>query len=429
MARKAENKWFVAAILFWLFSIPILGNPHYVISIPGIGIDLQPSRILFLFLSGIVIWHLVQTKIRGKSFLDFKVHRLQVYELCMVAYIGFAVLSMIVNLTEVGLQVLIVQTTKLATFLLLYFIAREYLSFHDFYILIKAFVFFGLFSALVGIYQFIVDPFFFRIGDMRPVFGAYYRSNGFLYAEYDQGIYLTMVFIIGMTTLEERWIKALIIILVPLGVFLTMHRASWMIFSIAFVIILLREIRKNYQWIYLTGLGVLFLICTTIIVALSTRVSRSFVDQLIKQRVTVNTLDVRLDYDRFALKMILMHPLGIGEYNSNEYAKEAYTQSMGFLSGRPLVIHNGYLAAGVKNGLLGLILFTLFLFTAIYRFLKYSHLWGKYWFPPILLLLVFLLINLTNDFSFFGTEIYLLLALLIAGYISASSPNSINLPA
>jgi hypothetical protein len=425
MARKAENKWFLFAILFWLYSLPILGNTNYMISVPFLGIDLQPSRVLFLFLSGVVLFYLIRLKLTGKSILDSKLHQLQAYEIWMIAYVGFAVLSLMINMNELGLRVLIVQTIKLSTFLLLYFFARECLTFHDFYILVKAFVFFGLLSTVVGIYQFFVDPYFFRIGSIYPAFGSYFRSNGFLSAEYDQGIFLIMIFIIGMTTLREKWIRVLMVILIPFGVFLTMHRASWIIFSIIFGIILLKEMHKQYLLLFSSCIGVLLLLLVMNI-PLAKGSSGSFLDQLVKERVTADTVGIRLDYNRFAMEIIRKFPFGIGEYVSNQYIQEAYTRSMGFSSGRPLVIHNGFLSAGVKNGLLGLVLFSLFLFTSILSYFKYFLLDGKYWYSPLMIMLIFVLINLSNDFSFLGTEIYLMVATIIGGYIAASGSNPIG---
>ena len=422
LVRKAENKWFLSAILLWLFSIPILENPNYTISLPIIGIDLQPSRILFLFLLGVFIISFSQTITTGRKLLNFSAHRFQAFEFLMIGYVGSALLSMVINLEELGLQVVIVNLQKLLTFLLVYFFASECISSRDFRLLAASIVIFGLLSVFVGIYQFAGDPNFFRIGEVRSAFGSYFRGNGLFSAEYDQGIFLTFVLIIGMTTFKKNWIRVLMIVLLPLGVFFTMHRASWVIFSINFVLILLREMRNRYLWIFSGGVCAVLLLFAILNTPLTvnSKYSVSFWDELIKDRVMADTLDTRMNYNRFAMGMIQKYPLGIGDYVSNVYAEQAYTKSLDFSWGSPLIVHNGFLSAGVRYGVLGMILFSLFLVTSIYTFLKYYTRYGNHWYSPLMIMLVFLAANFTNDFSFLGTHIGLYLALLIGAYISAS---------
>ena len=426
LVRKAENKWFLSAILLWLFSMPILGNPNHMISLPIVGIDLQPSRILFLFLSGTIVLSISKTITTGKKLLDFTTHRVQAYEFWMISYIGFATLSMMLNLEDLGLQVVIVNLQKLLTFLLVYFFACECISSQDFHLLAASIVIFGFLSALVGIYQFAVDPFFFRIGDARAAFGSHLRGNGLLSAEYDQGIYLTLVLIVGMTTFKNKWIRVFMMALLPLGVFFTMHRASWIIFSISFWMILLREMRNRYLWIFSGGVFATLLLFLVMNTSLTGKLSGGFLDELITNRVMANTLDDRMEYNRFAMEMIQKYPLGIGDYASQAYAEKAYTKSLLFLGGDPMIVHNGFLSAGVKYGFLGLVTFSLFIITSNFSFLKYYIQNRSYWFPPLMITLIFPLFNFTNDFSFFGSHICLTIALLIGAYISASGSKYIG---
>jgi O-antigen ligase len=124
--------------------------------------------------------------------------------------------------------------------------------------------------------------------------------------------------------------------------------------------------------------------------------------------------------------MIQEYPLGIGGYSTSSYNQIALRRGIPLNESGTgaLIVHNGFLSAGVKYGILGLILFSLFMFTSVFNFLKNSVQKGKNWYPLLMIMVVFLIYNLTNDFSFLGTQIALSLAWLVGGYAAVNNPTT-----
>src|SRR5450759_515959 len=47
LIRRTNNRYFVGLCIIWLFSVPILDNPDFSITIPYVGFNLTSSRLLF----------------------------------------------------------------------------------------------------------------------------------------------------------------------------------------------------------------------------------------------------------------------------------------------------------------------------------------------------------------------------------------------
>jgi O-antigen ligase len=423
LVSKADRKWLLSAILFWLFSIPILGNPHYTISLRFAGFDVQSSRILFVYLFVILLLLIIKAKVSEKSFFDFSIYRLRFYELSMAIYIGIAILITAINVNEIGVRTVVANTIKLSTFLLLYFLTREYISLKDFRLLAVATVIFAIFSSLVGIYQFFGDASFFRIGVSRPAFGSFTRGNGFFDSEYDQGLFLAITLIIGMLTFKSWSSKAFIVATIPLGVFCTMHRASWIILAIALGTILIRESHRLYSWIFMGTTAVVATLFIVLNIPWQHQNVGNFIEQMIIRRLTDNTLDDRARYNNFAIYMIQRYPVGIGAYDSNVYIREAnnHSELIDFQGGIPLIIHNGFLSAGLIYGVIGMTSFTLFLLSTLIYYYQKEMRSRDMGFMVLLTMILFFLINVTQDYSFLGNQLGLFIGLIAGSAFSQIS--------
>lgn len=424
LTSKAERKWFFFIVLSWLFSTPIIGDQNYPVCLHFAGIDLQPSRILFLFLLAMLLLFIVLAKVNGKSLLEYSVNRIRFFELVMFIYVWITILLMVV-MKEMSTQGIVVKSVELSTFILLYFFARENISSNDLHLLALSIITFAVLSSLVGVYQFFGDSSFLRIGGPRVAFGSYIRASGLFPEEYDQGIFLNISLVVGIFTLQNRWGKSIILTTIPLGLFCTMHRASWVVFVLILGIMFLKEIRNRYMWaaIFIGGICVILLLFIVLNISLPGNFSGNFLDMLMRGRLFANTVDERINYYKFALEMMQKYPLGIGDYNTGVYAKEVYDRSTGLASSivPSLVIHNGFLSVGVKTGFLGFILFISFVLASIIHFFKNSIQKGKFWLAPLMIMIIFLLQNLTNDFSSLGSQKCLTIALLVGGYVSAKN--------
>ena len=417
---RAEKKWFLSALLFWLFSTSLLGDQNYPVRFHLAGIDLQPDRVLFLFLLTVLFLFILQVRIKGKSLLDFSVHRLRFYELWMIIYLGIAILILFLNASEIGARTAIVKMIRLLTFLLVYFFSRELMSSNDFHLFVMAIVTFALFSSLVGIYQFIWDPNFFRVGVSRVAFESYIRGNGFFSSEYNQGLFLCIALVLGMLTIQNGWGRLLIITILPIGVFCTMHRASWIMLIIVLGVVFIRDIREYKLWILTISSILLVMLVIVSNTALQKFKVWNLFEQMIQNRVKDNTLDVRVRYNQFAMEIMRNYPIGIGDYSSSIYYREAYNESMDFLQGKPLIVHNGFLSADVLYGVAGMVSFTMFLLSVFTYYLRKNLVATNTGFIALSILLLFVIINMTQDFSFLGNQLGLLLGLVIGTALSQS---------
>jgi hypothetical protein len=349
----------------------------------------------------------------------------------LIGYILITAFALVINFGSISTRTIIADVTNVITFLVVYFCSKKYIDKKDFTLFQIAILSFAAISAVVSIYQFFVNPEFFRLGVTYGAFLDYYRSNGLFTTEYDQGIFLIMSIIVAMSMNIKWWIKIVFITICSTGVFLTMHRLSWVAMVITFGLIWYFYMQKNIFTNIIIPLLLLILVFGALNVPWSQMAIGKFGYGLITDRILADTLSIRFSQYIFSFDMIPKYPLGIGSYSNPIYDQEALNQGIPFTgsSSNPenhaYVIHNGSLSAGVKYGILGLILFSLFFFTSAITFLGKSIQKNKNWYPLLLIIVVFMVFNLTNDFSFFGTQIGVAISWLLGGYIAVINDNEV----
>jgi O-antigen ligase len=427
LMSKAKNKAFIGLFLLWLFGSPIFLNPRYVISLTFFGIDIQPNRFLFLVLTPILIlWILTPRRLMIQED-SVKPTRLRAFNIAVIGYILIVVITVGLNIKSIGTRTAIAYITNSITFAVVYFVSKKFIKNDDFVLFQIAILTFAVISAILGVYQFFINPDFFRLGYIRGAFSGYYRANGLFTAEYDQGIFLILSIIVVISTNLKRWMKIVFIIIACVAVFLTMHRLSWVALIFTLGMIWLLYLRKNLFTYLFVPLILMVLALFALNVSWSQLAIGKFGRNLITNRILADTISGRLSQYKFSFYILKKYPLGIGGYSTSFYNQIAYNQGIPLGDDNvALVVHNGFLAAGVKYGILGLILFSLFIFTPILDFLKLSIREGKNWYPLLMILLVFLVFNFTNDFSFLGDQIGVALAWLIGGYLSVNHPNHVG---
>jgi hypothetical protein len=363
------------------------------------------------------------------GFKSHKITRLTLIEALLSGYIFFVLLALILNLDSLGSRRFIADATNTITFIVVYLCAKKFIKQDDFALFQTGILIFASISAFLGIYQFFVNPDFFRLGVARGAFSDYIRSNGLFTAEYDQGLFLVISMVIVMSMDLKGWLKAFLIVLFGVGVFLTMHRLSWVAMLITLGLLWFFYLRKNLLAYILVPLSIISIIILAITIPWSRLTIGKFGSSMIADRIFADTLTERFSQYLFSFYMMKEYPFGIGGYQTSFYNQVAFNQGLPLIGkGYDLykdavIVHNGFLSAGVKYGLIGLILFVLFLYTSIHVFLKYSIQKGGKWIPLFMIMLIFLIFNFTNDFSFLGTQVSVALAWLIGGHISINYPS------
>jgi len=432
---KAKNRAFVTLFNLWLFGSPVFSNPKYVITLSFFGFDIQPNRLLFLVLTPILVLTIITPHRRGNLEDSQQPRRFPVFELAMIGYILTVIFTIGLNFRAIGARSAIADITNSIAFVVVYFCAFKFLGKDDFYLIKTSFLIFAVMSVIVALYQFLVNPDFFRLGVVRDVFAGYYRANGLFSAEYDQGLFLTLSMIVVMSMSFRLWMKMGLIAIFLAGGFVTMHRLSWIAMIIALGLIWFLYLKTD-MIIYITvPLLLLLLLFGAINTPWSKMAIGQFGEKLIADRVLSDTLSIRISQYKFSFFMMQQYPLGIGDYSTSLYLQKAYNHGLTY-GGRPwnstqmtaYIIHNGFLSAGVRYGIFGMFLYSLFLLTSLYEFLKNSIQKGKDWYPLLMIVVIFLIFNATNDFSFLGNQIGVILAWLLGGYLSQVKHHYVSEP-
>lgn len=412
--RQAKSKFSVGIIGFWLVSQPILQRPEFMISTPW-GFDLQPARIAFL--SMLVYFFTLGNKI-FKSLVTKKM-KLKFYEWTLLAFIVIVVFSLAIS--SLSFQDQFVQVTGYLTFICFYFISRQTLQEDDIKIVLHIFIYYAFLSVVVAIVQFFYFPDYFRVSPQRIAFGEYFRAFGFFSSEYELGVYLTYVSAIILSMYKNVLVKFLLIGFLAIGIVLTMHRGSWIVFSVGILFYLIvswgyssTTQKKSYFFTLLVSIFILIVISGVAINISELKVPQKF----LAERVYQDQLTIRMDLNRLALYIVLQQPLGIGDYRAEEYWQLYSTYGLRYYQRSsqgdviPYVIHNGILSVAVKFGILGMLTFTLFLFSSIVYFLRNGGLRPGFRLVQASICITFILINMSNDFSELGISSSLVFAIL-----------------
>ena len=400
-------------------------HPEFLISIDYLGFDLQPNRIIFLILVPVLYLSIVAPKHALRSQQKLNHLGLHGFEKWLLILVISALFSLIINSQQVGYRQTLVNITQIFTYLLVYFSSKRFINRNDFIILSKVIVGFAALSSIVGIIQFFVDPGFFRIGTSLRAFSSFTRSNGFFSSEYNQGLFLTLSMIIALGILKNKFLKFLLLGILSIGVFLTMHRLSWAVFVLIAGVILILSINGSTLKIGLSLLVGAVVFSLIIFLPQSKILSQSGVERLLAERITVDNITIRLVLNEFAIDLIKKYPQGIGDIWTPLYNQEAaiFRKPIPFLGYGALSIHNGFLSAGVRYGVFGLLAFAIFYLNALFFFIRNKINREIMFFIPILCISAMLLFNTTQDYSFLGSQLNIFFALLLGSFTSIVNKN------
>jgi hypothetical protein len=137
-----------------------------------------------------------------------------------------------------------------------------------------------------------------------------------------------------------------------------------------------------------------------------------------------------------AIFIIYEHLFGIGTYDSDiylryadsigqVYLKSVYDTDAGEIIGlKPYghIVHNGFLAAGAKYGILSMVLFTIYCLSTFITFHERSEMFQmKKYLLPASLALLWIFFNISQDFSDLWYYHALLYAVLLAASCKAAT--------
>lgn len=406
---KSEKKIATGLIAFWVLFFPILSREEYLISLHW-GFDLHPTRIFLICGMLLLVVNFINKAITQNSIINK--NKIAVFEVFMLAYILIS--SIVITINAPGFRIAVPLVSGQIVFAVMYYIARDHLNDNDNRRVEKMLIIFGVLSTFVAIVQFYFDPQFFRISSARSAFGDYIRSNGFMTNEYDNGLLLTLLLAIALLRFKSFNSKLLVILLYGFGVYFTMHRMSWIIFLISIFIYLLYKIRLNEKTSMNRMVIIIYLVVLSVFVALLayfnlpglTKISQDYItDQLFRE-----TINIRQELNIFGLNLIRQHPLGIGDFNSTRYRLAYVNAGLPFSFTEPLIIHNGFIATGVKYGIFGGLFFLAFMLSVLGYGLKKIIAFNQNGLVILMVCTAMILINLTNEMSPLGSFSHIIFA-------------------
>jgi hypothetical protein len=418
LKSDSSNKYITFIIAYWILAGSVLNTEYFIIDIQSLPFDFQPDRIIFILFS----IYLFFTYTLGHNSERVNPENLK-FEKFLYLYIFLSIIVDIIHTIDIlSLKDIILNTTKIFTFLVIFLVLKRTADREMLRVAGKALLIVCTISSLIGIYQFLIDPFFFRIGSERIAFAGHLRSNGIFSAEYLQSYFLIPGIVVVLFTVRNNLLKYSLIALFSVGIIFCFHRMSWSIAILTFTLYLIKVKKKNAWQIIAVGVSlVVALMYFSSIFSLNlTKIGRS---SLVQERLLSDTMTGRIGYFTMILEKIPQSWLiGFGSKKSKVYYYGMLEVEPSYASGERGGIHNVYLAIMFYQGIPIMILYTFFIILAFYNFwtlAKFKHI---FYFIISLEVLKYILLNITNGFRL-NSDLGLLLAIFLGTGVAVYQKN------
>lgn len=408
--RKSSPKHRLIAFLFcvWVIAGGILNTHYFVIPIGNFaGFELQFTRILLLaFILYLIYRGFIS---RHHSAIG---PRMCCYEIYLSVYFVLSLVAMLSHLSRsLTLKEITVVYIGWLTFIVFYYTAKNTVDLGFVKAVFYSILCVGIFSSLVSIIQFFIDPYFMRTGGGRVAFAGKLRSDGLFAAEYTQSYFLIPAIMVTLTTIKNKC-RYLLVGVFLIGILLTFHRMSWIITSLTIAGYYLLCASKREK-IFAIG-SILALSLITLFMVLSLQTVLNVNSDFLNERLFDDTISGRTSIYEMAFRRIQNTWLfGVGSVRTNVYYADIIKSGdVGVATGETGGIHNLFLNMGYFYGLPVVISFCLFLISTMIFFAKKIHRFGSFYFVPTATVGMFILANLSNWF-YLNTEVSLLLSIIL----------------
>ena len=144
----------------------------------------------------------------------------------------------------------------------------------------------------------------------------------------------------------------------------------------------------------------------------------------IKGRLLDNTVTGR--FRQFAVTADAMSTdlLGLGSYKTKEYYNLMAKNDMVKNDNVPLVVHNGYLAVGIKYGFLSMITLVGAMVSMLIYYKKHFSLDKPVTIYPFFVVFIWMMANVSQEMTDFSTYFVLLVAIVCGSFVSLETEES-----
>lgn len=403
----------------WIMAQPVL-NARFIIPLPGLPFELQPNRVLFLFLVMYLIWGKLSG--RGNVQSGAGVNRRPPFEKYIYLYLFAVLVSLAINYSSVYTKNIIAAPLEIITFLVVYTVCKNYMTESLFEAIVKTVVIFAVVSACIAIVQIVFMSDLLRTVEATIAFGNVHRAYATFQEDGALGFFEILSLIIVLVRYQNKSRLYALVPLIIVSILFTFHRLGVVILFICLTIYMAYYSRKRF------GVPVLLLMLTVpVMLSLSFYIYQQMGGHsaVVEERLKQDTVTGRLMQYKVTFESLLDHPLGMGGYENPEYfklmLKYHMTKSVPDKFGahpEPLAVHNGYLEVGIKYGIPSMIIFSLLLFSMFRYFKNMASKSSHYMVAPFFAVLIWILSNMTQSTSFFRSYFVTLLAIVCGSSIA-----------
>jgi len=395
LVKKSNSKF--KPELFFLSFYLITGNINDLLTfkIPGFsGFEIQPERFIFFVLFFFIVRKMLLSRKKVISTFDQKIPWFLV---ALFAYVLWLIISVLVNISEVGMVDALKTILDSLAFLVLIISLRQMADQPSYELIGKAIIIGAVASSIVSLLQLSIDPYFLRIGDERLAFGNILRSNGIFNTEYFNSYYLIVAIAWTLITVKNNFYKISLVVLFTLGVISSFQRMSWIILVLVLATYFVFIKKIAFQKLLLGGLTGLALLLSVSIFYYQDIMQSS----LVKERLSEEP-DSRQGYYAMVLDNIGKKPVfGYGGLKNEVYYVNLLriTRDRDRATATTGDLHSGYFSALFLYGIPAFVFFILFV---LLSFLYYASYFKKdmYFVMPFLVSIIYMIGNLSNTFLF-----------------------------
>ncbi len=426
MARKTKNYWLTFTLILWVLGQPIL-NAFYVFSPKWLPFDFQPNRILLLILICVFFINTLKSSRFYFKKIGDKVG--SGHNIYLVIFILSVVVSMIINRDVLDIKRIIAIPLEPITFLLLYQVSRRFVDEVILNKIIHSIIIMASINALVSIVQVFLDPYFMRTGIPRIAYGNVFRAFGFFPSEYVLGGFQLIALFSTFSVINKAVIKYSVIALLIVSIVLTFHRLDLLI-MIAGVLFYVMRFLKLGKAVPIVAVLLLFFIA--VIPGYLVMKSMTGESALVQERLADDTISGRLKQFSVVISELPKYPLGLGSYDNPIYQKlmienkmtKSVVDSYGVQRPVGLGVHNGFLGAGIQYGVIGMLVFTIYLWKLLIYFYKRTSKSNPVTLIPFFSVFIWLLSNVSNGIISFFSYNVLITALICGSFVGIYEKNN-----
>jgi len=283
---------------YWILAHSVLTTEYFIIDIKSLPFDLQPNRIMMiLFLCYLVLILIQNSKNRKDEIIILKFEKYLYFYFLSAAFVSYIHARHIVSLKD-----FIVVNTSILTFLVMYLVLKRTADEGMIKAICKAFLILCSISSVIGIFQFLINPYFFRLGSHRGAFSIYARSNGVFRAEYIQSYFLISGIILALFVVRSRKIKYFLVSLFLTAIIFTFHRMSW-ITTVILITLYFFKFKKKEMWKIASVGALLGILIFLLPFMFSSEINRLKNSALFQDRLLSDTMTIRVKMYDMILKM------------------------------------------------------------------------------------------------------------------------------